>query len=159
MMRPSKPAPTGTEIGAPVSVTSWPRTRPSLVSIATVRTVFSPSCCATSSTSRLPWLKVSSAFKIGGRSPSKCTSTTAPMTWVICPTKFAIMALLSDYSAECSLHSFRAGNDLDQLFRDHRLAGAVVGERLPADHIAGVAGCVVHGRHLRTVERSRVFLQ
>ena len=39
MMRPSVPAPTGTLIGWPVSVTSWPRTRPSLVSMAMVRTV------------------------------------------------------------------------------------------------------------------------
>ncbi len=39
MMRPSVPSPTGTEIGWPVSVTSWPRTRPSLVSMAMVRTV------------------------------------------------------------------------------------------------------------------------
>ena len=30
MMRPSRPGPTGTAIGRPVSVTSWPRTRPSV---------------------------------------------------------------------------------------------------------------------------------
>ena len=54
MMRPSVSAPTGTEIGAPVSVTSWPRTRPSVVSMAMVRTVVSPRCWATSSTRRLP---------------------------------------------------------------------------------------------------------
>ena len=53
MMRPSVPGPTGTRIGAPVSITSWPRTRPSVVSMAMVRTVFSPRCWATSSTSRL----------------------------------------------------------------------------------------------------------
>ncbi len=39
MMRPSVPSPTGTAIGCPVSVTSWPRTKPSEMSIATVRTV------------------------------------------------------------------------------------------------------------------------
>ena len=39
MMRPSVPSPTGTVIGAPVSLTSWPRTRPSDVSMAMVRTV------------------------------------------------------------------------------------------------------------------------
>jgi hypothetical protein len=81
MMRPSarrRPAPM---IGAPVSATSWPRTRPSVESMAMQRTVFSPRCCATSSTRRLPWLSVSSAFRIAGRSPSNCTSTTAPMTW------------------------------------------------------------------------------
>ena len=54
MMRPSVPSPTGTEMALPVSFTCWPRTRPSVASIATVRTVDSPRCCATSSTSRLP---------------------------------------------------------------------------------------------------------
>jgi NhaA family Na+:H+ antiporter len=39
-------------IGWPVSETGWPRTRPSLVSMATVRTVDSPRCWATSSTRR-----------------------------------------------------------------------------------------------------------
>ena len=53
MMRPSVPSPTGTVIGAPVSFTFWPRTRPSVTSIATVRTVDSPRCCATSSTEPL----------------------------------------------------------------------------------------------------------
>ena len=54
MMRPSVPSPTGTGIGAPVSVTGWPRTRPSVVSIEMQRTEFSPRCWATSSTRRLP---------------------------------------------------------------------------------------------------------
>jgi hypothetical protein len=34
--------PTGTVIGPPVSVTAWPRTRPSVASMAMVRTVFRP---------------------------------------------------------------------------------------------------------------------
>ena len=55
MMRPSVSSPTGTVIGLPVSTTSWPRTRPSVESMAMVRTVFSPRCCATSSTRRWPW--------------------------------------------------------------------------------------------------------
>src|SRR6186713_2797385 len=95
MMRPSVSSPTGTEIGSPVSVTSCPRTRPSEMSIATVRTVDSPRCCATSSTRRLPPLVVSSAFRIAGRWPSNCTSTTAPMTWVIRPVG---LAMWSSYS-------------------------------------------------------------
>ena len=53
MMRPSVPAPTGTAIGTPVSVTSWPRIRPSEMSMAMQRTELSPRCCATSSTSRV----------------------------------------------------------------------------------------------------------
>ncbi len=91
MMRPSVSGPTGTVIGAPVSVAGWPRTRPSVESMATVRTVFSPRCCATSSTSRLPWFSALSAFRIAGSSPSNCTSTTAPRTWVILPTELLAM--------------------------------------------------------------------
>ncbi len=91
MIRPSVAGPTGTVIGPPVSATSWPRTRPSVVSMAMVRTVFSPRCWATSSTRRkgapVFWsvLVVSSAFRIAGRWPSNSTSTTAPMTWAMRP--------------------------------------------------------------------------
>src|SRR5215475_7166316 len=85
MMRPSVPSPTGTSIGSPVSVTSWPRTRPSVASIAIVRTVDSPRCWATSSTRRLLPFLVSSELRMAGRWPSNCTSTTAPMTWVTRP--------------------------------------------------------------------------
>src|SRR5262249_43992009 len=93
MMRPSVPSPTGTSIGSPVSVTSWPRTRPSVASIAIVRTVDSPRCCATSSTRRLLPFLVSSELRIAGRWPSNCTSTTAPMTWVTRPIWLAAVAL------------------------------------------------------------------
>ena len=71
---------TGIMIGLPVSTTSAPRTRPSVVSIAIVRTVFSPRCCATSSVRVRPELSTCSALRIDGSSPSKWTSTTAPMT-------------------------------------------------------------------------------
>ena len=49
-MRPSVASPTGTVIGPPVSMTSVPRDRPSVVSIATARTRSSPRCCCTSQT-------------------------------------------------------------------------------------------------------------
>src|SRR6202451_2610144 len=141
MMRPSVPAPTGTLIGWPVSETSWPRTRPSLISMAMVRTVDSPRCWATSSTRRLPWFLVSSALRIAGRWSSNCTSTTAPMTWVMRPTLLAIMSSSQIGSQRQSLlQSFRAGDDLDQFLGDHRLAGGVV-----------------HRRHLRAVERRRIL--
>src|SRR4029077_5062097 len=93
MMRPSVSSPTGTEMGSPVSVTSWPRTSPSVVSIETVRTVDSPRCCATSSTRRLPPFCVSSAFRMAGRCPSNCTSATAPMTSVMRPVWLAGVAI------------------------------------------------------------------
>src|ERR1700683_3704845 len=158
MIRPSVPAPTGTLIGCPAPDASWARTRPSLVSMAMVRTVDSPRCCATSSTRRLPWFLVSSALRVAGRWVSNSTSTTAPMTWVMRPTLLAIMSSSQIGSQRQNLlQSFRAGDDLDQFLGDHRLAGAVVGERLLADHLAGVAGGVVHRRHLRAVERSSVL--
>ena len=61
------------------------------------------------------------------------------------------------FTAPMLVTELRAGDDLDQFLGDHRLAGAVVGERLLADHLAGVAGGVVHRRHLRAVERRRVL--
>ena len=85
IMRPSVFSPTGTEMAAPVSTTACPRTRPSVESMAMVRTVRSPKCWATSRTRRLPSLSVSSAFRISGKTPSNWTSTTAPITCAILP--------------------------------------------------------------------------
>src|SRR5690606_14981323 len=91
MMRPSVPGPTGAMIDLPVSTTAWPRVRPSVVSMAMVRTMFSPRCWATSRTrvkgSPVFWSTfwVSRAFRMPGRWPSNSTSTTAPMTWAILP--------------------------------------------------------------------------
>ncbi|KAB8100501.1 hypothetical protein EE612_031052, partial [Oryza sativa] len=51
-----------------------------------VRTMFSPRCCATSSTRRMLWSSTSSAVRMGGNPSSNRTSTTAPMTWHTCPT-------------------------------------------------------------------------
>src|SRR3569833_2288433 len=84
-IRPSVFGPTGTLICLPVLRTDWPRVRPSVESIAIVRSEFSPRCCATSSTRRLPVFSVSSAERIAGNSPSKATATTAPSTWASVP--------------------------------------------------------------------------
>src|SRR5690242_11288808 len=147
MMRPRVSGPTGTAIGAPVSSTSAPRTRPSVVSIAIVRTVFSPRCCATSSTRVLPWFCVCSALRIDGSSPSNFTSTTAPMTWLMVPVLFFAMISL--------VRSERLGarDDLDEFFCDDRLTGAVVGDRQTVDHLARVPGRAVHRRHARPLLR------
>ena len=51
--RPSVSGPTGTEIGAPVSITFIPRVMPSVGFIATARTRFSPRCCSTSATTSI----------------------------------------------------------------------------------------------------------
>src|SRR5215475_14310715 len=145
----------------PVSVTSWPRTRPSVASIATVRTVDSPRCCATSSTRRLPPFFVSSELRMAGRWPSNCTSTTAPMTWVTRPIWVAAVAIYCLLRSEFRFRSdcFCAGDDFDEFLGDLSLTRAVVDQRLLADHFAGVAGGVVHRRHLRAVERSVVLEQ
>src|SRR3954447_10600444 len=50
-----------------------------------------------------------------------------------------------------SLKRLGAGDDLDQLLGDHRLARAVIGERLLADHLAGVSRRVVHRAHARAL--------
>ncbi len=92
-MRPRTAAPTGIEMGAPVFFTCWPRTRPSVVSMATQRTIFSPRCWATSMvrlSSRLSiaGLERSSAVLISGSSAeSKATSTTGPITWTMRPSE------------------------------------------------------------------------
>src|SRR6185312_10261986 len=162
MMRPSVPVPTGTMIGLPVSLTSWPRTRPSAVSIAMVRTVDSPRCCATSSTRRLPPFWVSRAFRMAGRCPSNCTSTTAPMTCVMRPVWLAgvAMKVLSfEFWLKRPSDRLGAGDDFNQLLGDHGLTGSVVDQGLLANHVAGIAGGVVHRAHLRAEERGVVFQQ
>ena len=74
-------------IGAPVSVTSTPRTKPSVASIAIVRTTDSPKCCDTSSTRfsfslEMLAFETVSAFRILGSLPGgNSTSTTGPITW------------------------------------------------------------------------------
>src|SRR5690348_7527350 len=155
-MRPSVSGPTGIMIGSPVSTTSAPRTSPSVVSIAIVRTVFSPSCCATSRTRVRPLFSMCSAFWIAGKSPSKCTSTTAPITWVTVPMVFLAMFL----GFPCGgLQRLGAGDDFDQLLGDDGLARAVVIEGQPIDHIAGIAGGVVHCRHARALLARRILEQ
>ena len=60
-----------------------PRVRPSVVSMAMVRTVFSPRCCATSQirlTGCLRCCPPMQRVQDFGRSPSNSTSTTAPIT-------------------------------------------------------------------------------
>src|SRR4051794_20712161 len=118
MMRPSVPTPTGTWIGEPVSLTSWPRTRPSVVSIAMVRTVDSPRCWATSSTRRLPPFLVSSELRMAGRWPSNCTSTTAPITWVTRPVWLAAVAIQLSPSIQTLFVAHDHALDHGQLDRD-----------------------------------------
>src|SRR5271165_714361 len=147
-MRPRVPGPTGTLIGPPVSTTSCPRTMPSVLSMAMQRTVRSPSSCATSSTSvRLSILQVS-AFWMNGSSPGNCTSTTAPNTCVTRPT--TLLAMLCGPS-RCGSERLGARDDLDQFACDVGLAGPVVVQGQPLDHVARVTRRVIHRGHARAV--------
>ena len=76
-------------MGPPVSRTGWPRTRPSVESNAMQRTLLSPRCWATYKTRRWSWPWTYKEFRIGGRVESKCTSTTAPITWETYPEGWA----------------------------------------------------------------------
>ncbi len=82
---PSAASPTGTEIGAPVSMTSRSRGKPAVSCMAMVRTRLSPKCCATSSVSVTSPCFTCKAFLIGGSFSSKRTSTTGPIIWVMIP--------------------------------------------------------------------------
>ena len=98
IMRPFICEPLGIVIGLPVWITSNPLFSPSVLSIATVRTVSSPICCCTSTTSLLPSsLITSKASWIFGNTSSaffpavsKTTSITGPIICEIRPLLFAI---------------------------------------------------------------------
>merc|ERR1719309_255680 len=90
MILPRVSSPTGILMGEPVSTTAWPLTRPSVPSMAMVRTVFSPKCWATSRTSLGDLFVTSRALRISGSPSSNWTSTTAPMTATIWPLFLAV---------------------------------------------------------------------
>ena len=82
MIRPSVIGPTGTRICEPVSVTGWPRVRPSVESIAIVRTVDFAEMLGDLEDELVAVIVGLSADRISGRSLSNVTSTTAPITWL-----------------------------------------------------------------------------
>src|SRR5215469_5518844 len=135
---------------------------------------------------RLPPLSVSSAVRIGGRSPSKATSTTAPITWLMRPTRLlgdisfagappvaevavALRARLRGFVSAAVAMSFflafdcmrlerlGARDDFDEFGGDRGLAGAVVLDRQAVDHVSGIPGRIVHRGHLGSVEAGLVL--
>src|SRR3954454_4798744 len=146
-MRPSVTLPTGTLIGPPVSRTSTPRARPSVVVIATVRTQLLPRCCWTSHVSGVvPSRRISTALRIAGRWPGgNSISTTGPVIWITLPVSVgAAVAMCSvpPYSRRAlrgvqarQLPCLGARRDLDHLAGDIGLADLVVGERVVADEV------------------------
>ena len=83
---PKVASPTGTDIGAPVSIASMPLTRPSVPLIATALTLWSPRSCWTSAVSAMSCpagflASILKAFNILGNFPAgNSTSRTGPIT-------------------------------------------------------------------------------
>jgi hypothetical protein len=167
MMRPSVSSPTGTEIGAPVSChrLAAHQTFGGVhgdgahgVLAEMLRDFENQAVAAVGGFERV---------QDGGRPPSNCTSTTAPMTWRNAAGPFAGLAaaaaccrlfgFLGLFFVSCfrdrRLERFGARNDFDEFLGDLRLTLAVVLERQLVDHVAGVARGVVHGAHLRALSR------
>ena len=127
----------------------------------------SPRCWATSSTSVLAVI-VGRAARSGSPAdrPSNCTSTTAPIT---CVTRPAWLLLAADIvhrgssAGRISVPSLRALRRREMISISSLvicgLAGPVVVERQAVDHVAGVAGGVVHRGHARALLAGRVLEQ
>src|SRR3954452_12382385 len=104
---------------------------------------------------------------MAGTTLSNSMSTTGPMTCTTLPT-FSVGMLSIPYhprrrgsAAPHECYVLRSGSryDLDDLLRDRGLAHLVHVQGQAIDHLAGVAGGRVHGRHARAVLRGRRFQQ
>src|SRR6266508_80699 len=161
-MRPSVSTPTGTEIEAPVACTWSPRRMPSVASIAVQRTTLSPMSDDTSRTILRPSTVTSRASNSSGWSPgSNSTSTTAPMTWLIRPSRsvflvagfcaFGFAFAISVPPSSGAGRGFGAADDLHQFGRDAGLAHLVRVKRQRVDEVAGGVRRVLHRDHLGRV--------
>src|SRR5215213_10571835 len=173
-MRPRVMSPTGTVIGPPVSKTSMPRARPSVVSMATARTRSSPRCCWTSQTSTdSPELMPSASSGLESRSTTiaelisgSLSGNTASMTtpWISSirptlrspsvvswPSRGAVLASISYLLGRRLGQRLRARDDFHDLLRDLRLALAVHLQGEVLDEVGRVLGRVAHRGHARAV--------
>src|SRR6478672_12099135 len=170
MMRPSVPAPTGTETALPVLTATRLRFRPSVEPSAIVRTTPSPSCCCTSRVIAVP-CTFSASYTRGTLSRGNSTSTTAPMIWTILPwllitlssetrnafcrsdrsrmlwRRSRLASLLQDSWSDRG----RAADDLGNFLGDRRLARLVVDQVQRADQLGGVVRRRLHRHHARGV--------
>src|SRR3954453_5170272 len=169
--RPSVTWPTGTVIGPPVSTTSIPRDRPSVVSMATARTRSSPRCCWTSQTRSafsVPETSSSSAgfvsrwttmaWLISGSSSGKTASITTPVISSIRPTLRCSSSERSSVRSSVALmrvpllaQRLGAGDDFHDLLGDLGLARAVHLERQVVDDLLRVVGGAAHRGHAGAV--------
>src|SRR3990167_3976564 len=81
---------------------------------------------------------------------SNSTSTTGPMTWTMVPWLMTGPFPPSRY-ASTDWKGFRPADNVQELLRDALLAGLVVLDGQEIDHLAGVLGRGLHGRHARSV--------
>src|SRR6476659_1976069 len=119
--------------------------------------------------SRLPWTTVSMlssrrsemAPARSKRSGSGGESTAAMVAGLWCEVGVVIPRATPFYARGAGFVSarlrqrFRAGDDLEDLLRDLRLARAVHAQRQRVDDLAGVLRCVPHRRHARALLRRR----
>src|SRR2546426_9435613 len=150
MTRPSVSRPTGTEIGSPRSSASMPLTIPSVGSMATQRTRFSPGCCSTSAVTSIasedslerPWIRT--ALRMDGR----CSSgNSMSMTGPIIRTTLPLFIRSFSAGPRGSFQRRGAADNLQDLLGDPGLADLVHVEGQALDHLGGVLGGRVHRRH------------
>src|SRR5699024_8721987 len=168
-------SPTGTVIGAPVSVTLPPRTRPSVGFSAIARTRLSPRCWATSRVISLlspaSSTVVFSALYISGMaSGGNSMSMTGPMTRAIRPTPGSPASAAGVSDAVVVMSILRCGwcsaggqgvgtrDGRAGLRGDLGVPGLVGEPGVVADDVLGVVDCSVHGA-LRGGELGRGGLQ
>ena len=129
IIRPLICSPAGITIGDPVCFASNPRCSPSVLSIATQRTVSSPICCCTSTTSSRPsgrsifrasWI-LGNTFSASCPLVSKNTSMTGPIIWEMCPLICAISCLFIKLIYFCFLLAKIAKNPVLQKIIRHFL--------------------------------------
>src|SRR5438132_4138573 len=102
---------------------------------------------------------------MGGTAPSNCTSTTGPITCTTRPTFpagafcVAMPSLTPSVSPPSSRRSAGPRDHLDDLLGDGGLPDLVHIQRQALDHVVGVVGGGVHGRHARPVLRGRGLQQ
>src|SRR5579884_2463374 len=150
-MRPSVASPTGTLIGAPVSVTSAPRSNPSVELRAIARTLDSLRCCATSNVnSTSPYLTFRALNMAGKLSVLNCTSTTTPTIWVILPFLAKVCLILA-------IQGLRTTCYFCKLLRDCSLPGRIKLQSVIINQIVGVVGGVFGGQHAHGVLAGLAF--
>src|SRR6478609_2296109 len=146
---PLTTSPTGTEMGAPVSVTGAPRTRPSVGCIEMLRTMSSPRCRATSRVrvwaSPAPVTSTCRALNNGGTPPrGNSMSTTGPMTRTTRPVVGGASVVVMEsvlFISGCG-ESVGAADNLGEFLGDLRLPGLV---GLPTEVLDDVVRVVRRG--------------